>query len=69
VWSALPLIVSLSKELGDQVSSFLEKLRAIGAEAVPQPVDPWRLRLERVRGKLGFDGVVNCPGIAGGYLV
>ena len=36
--------------------SFLEKLKAAQAEA-PQPVDPWRLRLERVRGATGFDGM------------
>ena len=39
--------------------SFLEKMRAAQAhaEAVPQPLDPWRLRLERVRGKTGLDGL------------
>ncbi|WFU56827.1 hypothetical protein QA639_04680 [Bradyrhizobium pachyrhizi] len=36
--------------------SFLEKVKAAAAEAA-QPVDPWRLRLERVRGKTGFDGL------------
>jgi hypothetical protein len=36
---------------------FLEKLRAAQAEAVPQPADPWRLPLERLRGKTGFDGL------------
>jgi hypothetical protein len=36
--------------------SFLAKLRAAEAEAVPQDTDPWRLGLERVRGKLEFDG-------------
>jgi hypothetical protein len=35
--------------------SFVEKMRASEAEAV-QPVDPWRLRLGRVRGKMDFDG-------------
>lgn len=35
--------------------SVLAKLRA-AAEAA-QPVDPWRMRLERVRGTKGFDGV------------
>ena len=35
--------------------SFIEKLRASQAEAA-QPVDPWRLRLERVRGRIDFDG-------------
>ena len=36
--------------------SFLEKMKAAAADAV-QPVDPWRLRLERVRGMAGFDGL------------
>jgi hypothetical protein len=36
--------------------SFLEKMKAATAEA-EQPVDPWRLRLERVRGTTGFDGL------------
>ena len=31
-------------------------MRAAGAETA-QPVDPWRLRLERVRGTTGFDGL------------
>jgi hypothetical protein len=31
-------------------------MRAAAAEAA-QPVDPWRLRLERVRGTMGFDGL------------
>jgi hypothetical protein len=35
---------------------FLEKLRTAQAE-VAQPIDPWRLRLERVRGQTGFDGL------------
>jgi hypothetical protein len=36
--------------------SFIERLRAAQAEAA-QPIDPWRLRLERVRGTTGFDGL------------
>ena len=36
--------------------SFLERLKNAAAEAA-QPVDPWRLRLERVRGTTGFDGL------------
>jgi len=36
--------------------SVLAKLRAAQTEAA-QPVDPWRLRLERVRGKIDFDGL------------
>jgi hypothetical protein len=35
--------------------SFLEKMRAAQAEAA-QPVDPWHVRLQRVRGKVEFDG-------------
>jgi hypothetical protein len=31
-------------------------MRSAAAEAA-QPVDPWRLRLERVRGTTGFDGL------------
>ena len=36
--------------------SLLAKLRAAQTEAA-QPVDPWRLRLERVRGTTGLDGL------------
>jgi hypothetical protein len=36
--------------------SFVEKMRASQAEAA-QPVDPWRLRLERVRGEIGLDNL------------
>jgi hypothetical protein len=36
--------------------SFIERMRATEAEA-GQPIDPWRLRLERVRGTTGFDGL------------
>ncbi|WP_194472696.1 hypothetical protein [Bradyrhizobium sp. CCBAU 51753] len=36
--------------------SFIERMKAAAADAA-QPVDPWRLRLERVRGKVGFDGL------------
>jgi hypothetical protein len=37
--------------------SFLAKLRTAEAETVPQDTDPWRLRLERLRGKVDFDGL------------
>jgi hypothetical protein len=36
---------------------FLTKLRALETEAVSETVDPLRLRLQRVRGKVGFDGL------------
>jgi hypothetical protein len=39
--------------------SFLAKLRSAQAEAelASRPSDPWRLQLERLRGKIGFDGL------------
>jgi hypothetical protein len=36
--------------------SFIAKLRAAAAEAALHDTDPWRLRLERLRGKVEFDG-------------
>jgi hypothetical protein len=36
--------------------SFLETLRKARAKSAA-PVDPWALRLERVRGKIGDDGI------------
>jgi hypothetical protein len=36
--------------------SFLGRLHAARAE-IAAPADPWALRLERVRGKIGDDGV------------
>lgn len=37
--------------------SFLELLRKSRAEALAHSADPWRLRMERARGKVGDDGV------------
>jgi hypothetical protein len=37
--------------------SWIEVLRQTKAQATAQCADPWRLRLERVRGKTGYDGV------------
>jgi len=38
--------------------SFLEKLEAAKVEALAHtPEDPWRLRLERVRGKVDYDNL------------
>jgi hypothetical protein len=36
---------------------FIEELRLAQAKAVARNADPWRLPLERVRGKIGDDGV------------
>jgi hypothetical protein len=36
--------------------SFLEKMKAAQADAA-QPLDPWRLPLQRLRGKVGDDNV------------
>jgi hypothetical protein len=51
-WSA----TCQSDNLKGMKVSFLDKLEAAKAVAVA-PVDPWRLRLERVRGKIDFDGL------------
>ena len=37
--------------------AWLEELRNAKARAAVQADDPWRLRLERVRGKIDFDNV------------
>ena len=37
--------------------SFLGKLEKAKAEMAARNVDPWRLPLERVRGKVGDDGI------------
>jgi hypothetical protein len=37
--------------------AFIEKLRQTKAEMQHRDDDPWRLRLERVRGKVGHDGL------------
>ena len=37
--------------------SFLANLRAAQAKAAALDADPWRLRLERARGKVDFDGL------------
>ena len=40
-----------------QKISWIEVLRQTKARATAQCADPWRLRLERVRGKTSYDGV------------
>ena len=37
--------------------SFLEQLKQSRAKVRAAPADPWRLRLERARGKVDYDGV------------
>ena len=37
--------------------SFLTKLREAEAKSAAQDAEPWRLRLERVRGQIGDDGI------------
>jgi hypothetical protein len=37
--------------------SFLEKLKAAKAEVAAVAADPWLAPLQRVRGKLGYDGL------------
>jgi hypothetical protein len=38
-------------------TSWLDKLRQGQAEMAARDADPWRLRLERLRGKVGADGI------------
>jgi hypothetical protein len=40
-----------------QVMTWIEMLQQRKAEAVARRADPWRLPLERLRGKVGDDGV------------
>jgi hypothetical protein len=42
---------------GSAPTSFVGKLRQSRAEALARNADPWHLRLERVRGKIGDDGI------------
>jgi len=37
--------------------AFIELLRRARDEAPARSMDPWKLRLERVRGKIGDDGI------------
>ena len=37
--------------------SFLAKLEVAKAEAASSPIDRWQLRLQRVSGKVDFDGM------------
>ena len=39
------------------MASWMQKLEEATAKIAVQPVDPWRLRLERVRGQVGADGI------------
>jgi hypothetical protein len=36
---------------------FVELLREVSRESKRHSADPWRLRLERVRGEVGYDGI------------
>jgi hypothetical protein len=37
--------------------TFIERLRKVRSEALSRNADTWRIRLERVRGKIGDDGI------------
>jgi hypothetical protein len=41
----------------EMATSWLEKLEKAKAEALARNAEPWRLPLERLRGKVGDDGV------------
>src|SRR5579862_8584397 len=42
---------------GRDMLSWAERLQGARAEAATQKADPWHLRLERVRGKVDYDGL------------
>ena len=44
-------------KLKEPVVSWLGELEKAKAEMAARTADPWRLRLERVRGKVGDDGI------------
>ena len=44
-------------QIEETTMSWLSKLEKAKAETAVQKVDPWRLRLERVRGLAGDDGI------------
>src|SRR4051794_18530266 len=46
---------------GGQPTSFLGKLKQGRDEMLARAADPWHLRLERVRGKVGDDGIERVP--------
>ena len=45
------------KSPAEEQVPWVERLRRAKSLALAQAIDPWRLRLERVRGKVGYDGV------------
>jgi hypothetical protein len=49
---------SRDETLGETlVPSWMEKLRQAQAELASRNIDPWRLPLERLHGKIGDDGI------------
>jgi hypothetical protein len=56
----LPKTSNPADQSGDRrkmAMSWIEVLKQTRAEALARSADPWRLRLERVRGKIGDDGI------------
>jgi hypothetical protein len=41
----------------EQQMPWVTRLRMAKSQALARSADPWRLRLERLRGKVGYDGV------------
>src|ERR1035437_11092496 len=50
-------ILGHREQTEETVMSWLGKLQEAKAEIAKPNVDPWRLPLERVRGKIDFDGI------------
>jgi hypothetical protein len=47
----------LSGAAAEEHISWVEQLRRAKSQVLAEAADPWRLRLERVRGKVGYDGI------------
>jgi hypothetical protein len=48
---------AVARTEGDKKLPFVELLRKNKQEALRRSTDPWRMRLERVRGEVGYDGI------------
>jgi hypothetical protein len=45
----------------EETLSWLDKMKQAHAEMAARNADPWRLRLERLNGKIGDDGIERIP--------
>jgi hypothetical protein len=57
LWKAKAEVCGHTYPYSGEKMPWVELLRRTKAEALAQSADLWRLRLERVRGETGYDGV------------